>query len=560
MTIGCAEPELDELERLYSCLPAVLDFAAAASELHRRGFFDDIPAELMSDKSRAGYEAVLRGVVDQLVVHRHPRLGADGSVILDHLDPSPRIAATLGALRDGVSDSGLHTLVVHELVHIRLAEEYGVPRTIAVIERHQELIADRKAELAAHEAVREAGPRFDELHAAIEDLRQQRERHPAFRAALSDVRAHLQYVDWLEAHEDTAAIEGHRRAIRERWDRLRAEYPDVRDAEAAIDEHQRAVGELWSRLEAGHPRVREARQAIAEHEGIVEEQLESLRSVTNSRLHRAANERADFESLAPFVGSAWDVPDTAVPVVRRRSSVEPMYVESGAETDAQRRARLAKHEKRVKQELERLQERALKKAGPELQPHLKEALQRIDRSEGRTAQELRRQVELLIEKGPNQAGAGSVSRLINTANGLLRDRSNGIDLVQKFIAYGRELESTWNGFGGSYTDPKPARTPEIADDWFERAQRELKAQELARDRETSQFIREQTGVTPEQVAESRKDSHNGLSKQEIMAKILEAGRVPETEQVRVQEMGEQARRSPAKELGPRERDARGRGD
>ncbi|MFD7153184.1 hypothetical protein ACFV9C_01210 [Kribbella sp. NPDC059898] len=539
MTIGCAETELDELERLYSCLPAVLDFAVAASELHRRGFFEDLSAELMSDKSRDGYETVLRGVVDHLVVRRHPRLGADGSIIVDHLDPSPRIAGTLGALRADVLPEAdlhlLHTLVEHELVHLRLAEEYGVPRTIAVIDTYRRLAADRRAELAAEEVVRVAQVHFDEHHAAIDDLRRQRDRHPAFRAAVSDVQAHLQYVDWLEAHADTAAIGGHRRAISGRWDRLQAEYPEVREAEESIGEHERAIGELWNRLEAGHPRVREARQAIAEHEGIVEEQLESLRGVTNSRLHRAANERADFESLAASAPVAsWDVPDTAVPAVRRRSTVEPMYAESGAETDAQRRARLAKHEKRVKQELERLQERALKKAGPELQPHLKEALQRIDRSEGRTAQELRRQVELLIEKGPNQAGAGSVSRLINTANGLFRDKSNGIDLVQKFIAYGRELESTWKGFGGSYTDPKPARTPEIADDWFQRAQKEMEARTQAMQEKNIQFIREQQGIS--------------LGDRPILS----------PEQARTQEMGSRTR--DARELGSRERDARGRGD
>ncbi|MGZ0149937.1 hypothetical protein ACXJJ3_22950 [Kribbella sp. WER1] len=370
MTIVFPATDLAELEQLYCHLPALIDFSIAAADLHGHRFFEDLAADLLPDRSRDGYEAVLREVVDNLVVHRHPRRTVDGRIVLDYLDPSPRIAATLGLLRaelDAVAAAdrrALRTLVEHELVHIRLAEQYGVPETIAAIDAH-----------------------------GSEDL------------------------------------------------------------------------------------------------------LESLRSVTVDRIHRAANARADFESLAAPGWIAWDIPDTAVPVQRHRAHAELLYVESGAESEAQRRARLAKHDQRVKQELERLRTKALKQAGPELQPHLKEALQRIERSEGRTAQELRRQLEQMTEKGPNRAGAGSVGRLINTANRLFRDKPNGIDLVQKVIAYGRELESTWKGFGGSYTDPKPAKAPQIADDWFERAQREMAEQTRIRQETNMRVIREQQGIS-----------------------------------------------------------------
>lgn len=187
---------------------------------------------------------------------------------------------------------------------------------------------------------------------------------------------------------------------------------------------------------------------------------------------------------------------------------------------------------RERQALDRAESIARERTDPEQHQHLAEARRRIEEREGRVGRELGRALENHLKNGPHKAGAGSVGRLINTANTLFRDRQNGIDLAQRLIAYGRELEATWKGFGGSYTDPDPTpvRQREPPDDWMQRAQREMAERQQAMAERDRQFIREQLRLSAE------------------VHRTREA-REPATER---------SRESRAREIGPRERE-RGRG-
>ncbi|MGW7681272.1 hypothetical protein ACWGID_11060 [Kribbella sp. NPDC054772] len=200
-----------------------------------------------------------------------------------------------------------------------------------------------------------------------------------------------------------------------------------------------------------------------------------------------------------------------------------------------RKKQLAKLRERERKALDRAESIARERTGPEQHQHLAEARRRIEEREGRIGQELKRSLEDRIQNGPNQAGKGSVQRLVTLGNRVFGDGRTAIDLAQTLISYGKQLEQTWKAFG-SYTPPQPVRETRAEE-------RERLAREIAeRDRERAERNIEQ------------------------VQRILEAhgpfspGARLTPDQVREQEARSRSRSRDSREVGPRERGRGGRGD